>query len=58
MNYTKEQIEKLKQRRYPYQNNEGKWGFTDVFGEVVEPAHLDYILMQGKKYTFRIIIGY
>ena len=37
----KSRIEKLKQRRYPYQNSEGKWGFTDVFGKVVEPAHLD-----------------
>ena len=37
----KSRIEKLKQRRYPYQNSEGKWGYTDVFGKVVEPAHLD-----------------
>ncbi|MCH5226765.1 MAG: WG repeat-containing protein [Muribaculaceae bacterium] len=34
-------IEKLKQRRYRYQNSEGKWGYTDVFGKVVETAHLD-----------------
>ena len=37
----KSRIEKLKQRRYPYQNSEGKWGYTDVFGKVVEQAHLD-----------------
>ena len=37
----KSRIEKLKQRRYPYQNNEGKWGYTDVFGKIVEQAHLD-----------------
>ena len=37
----KTRLEKLKQRRYPYQNSKGKWGLTDVFGKVVEPAHLD-----------------
>ena len=37
----KSRIEKLKRRRFPYKNSEGKWGFTDVFGKVVEPAHLD-----------------
>lgn len=42
MNYTKEQMEKLMQRRYPYQNSEGKWGYTDVFGKVVEPAHFGF----------------
>ena len=39
----KSRIERLKKRRFPYKNNEGKWGFTDVFGKVIEPAHLDKI---------------
>ena len=39
----KSRIEKLKQRRFPYKNIEGKWGYTDVFGIVVEPAHLDKV---------------
>ena len=37
----KSRIEKLKQRSYSYQNSEGKWGYTDVFGKVVELAYLD-----------------
>ena len=38
-----DRIKKLKKRRFPYKDSEGKWGYTDVFGKVVEPAHLDYI---------------
>ena len=37
----KSRIEKLKQRKYPYQNSEGKWGYTDVFGKIVIPPIFD-----------------
>lgn len=34
-------IIKLRTRLYLYQNIEGKWGYTDIFGKIVERAHLD-----------------
>lgn len=39
----KETIKKLKERRYPFKNSEGKWGYTDIFGKVVVPAQFDEI---------------
>ena len=44
-------IEKLKRRKFPYKSSEGKWGFTDVFGKIVEPAHLDYV--ENNPYDFK-----
>lgn len=43
------------QLRYPYQNGEGKWGFTDIFGRVVEKAHLNSLDDQQNPY--REIMG-
>lgn len=37
----KEIVEKLKAWRYPFRNEDGKWGFTDIFGQIVTPPILD-----------------
>lgn len=39
----KEIVEKLKSRRFPFRDEEGKWGYTDIFGKVIIPAQLDEI---------------
>lgn len=36
-------VEKLKSRRFPFRNEEGKWGFTDIFGSVLIPAQFNEI---------------
>lgn len=39
----KETIQKLKERKFPFKNNDGKWGYTDIFGRIVVPAQFDEI---------------
>lgn len=36
-------IEKLRARRYPFRNESGKWGYTDIFGQVVVPPTLNEV---------------
>lgn len=56
-------VEKLKSRRYPFKNKEGKWGYTDIFGKVVVQPQFETIEesphfaegakeMDGKPLTF------